>query len=152
MPGLMKTTGVRLWIAQALLAGLFLFAGALKVVMPLDALQGPVPVPSSVLRFIGVAEILGAAGLMLPGPLQVARVLTPIAALGLVLIMAGATTITLERGAVAPALVPLALGALAATVVYGGRPWLGIGRVGCAPVSFGLGGGVARILQDGGAS
>jgi hypothetical protein len=112
-----------LWIVQGLLALVFLFAGGMKLVLPLEALQGDMPLPGLFVRFIGVAEVLGALGLILPGLLHIRPGLTPLAAAGLVLIMIGATVLTLASGAVAPALIPLVVGLLAAFVVYG-RWWL----------------------------
>jgi DoxX-like family len=108
-----------LWIVQGLLALLFLFAGGMKLVLPLDKLTGPVPLPGLLLRFIGVVEVLGAIGLILPGLLRIRPGLTPLAAAGLVIIMIGATGITLMSGEVAMALVPLLVGLLAAFVAYG---------------------------------
>jgi hypothetical protein len=116
-----RKTAVVLWIVQGLLALLFLFAGGMKLVLPLEQLRGPVPLPGLFLRFIGVAEVLGAIGLILPGLLSVRVGLTPMAAAGLVIIMIGATGITLASGAVAPAAVPLLVGLLAALVAYGRR-------------------------------
>ena len=49
-----------LWIVQGLLAALFLFAGGMKLVLPLDKLTGPFPLPGWFIRFIGVCEVLGA--------------------------------------------------------------------------------------------
>ena len=57
---------ISLWIVQVLLALLFLFAGGVKLVLPLDKLTGPIPVPGPFTRFIGVAEVLGGLGLILP--------------------------------------------------------------------------------------
>jgi hypothetical protein len=108
-----------LWIIQGLLALLFLFAGGMKLVLPLEELQGPVVVPGPFMRLIGVAEVLGALGLILPGLLHMLPILTPLAAAGLVLIMIGATVLTLVSGEVAMALIPLVVGLLAAFVVYG---------------------------------
>ncbi len=108
-----------LWIVQGLLALLFLFAGGMKLVLPLEALAGPVPLPGPFLRFIGVAEVLGALGLILPGLLRMRPGLTPLAAAGLVIIMIGATGVTLAGGAVAPALIPLVVGLLSAFVAFG---------------------------------
>jgi len=108
-----------LWIVQALLALLFLFAGGTKLVLPLEQLQGPVPLPGAFVRFIGVAEVLGALGLVLPGLLRIRPGLTPLAAAGLVIIMIGATVITAATGTVATALIPLVVGLLAAFVAYG---------------------------------
>ena len=110
---------VVLWIVQGLLAALYLFVGGMKLVLPLDALKAPVELPGLFLRFIGVAEMLGAIGLILPGLLRIRTGLTPLAAAGLVIIMIGATVITVIGGSVAMALIPLVAGLLAATVAYG---------------------------------
>jgi len=108
-----------LWIVQGLLAALFLWAGGIKLVLPLEKLTGPVQVPGLFLRFIGVAEVLGAIGLILPGLLRIRPGLTPLAASGLVTIMIGATVLTLAGGDVASALIPLVVGLLSAFVAYG---------------------------------
>lgn len=108
-----------LWIVQGLLALLFLFAGGMKLVLPLEKLTGPVPLPGLFLRFIGVAEVLGAIGLILPGLLRIRPGLTPLAAAGLVIIMIGATVITLMGGEIAAALISVVVGLLAAFVAYG---------------------------------
>jgi hypothetical protein len=108
-----------LWVVQGLLAALFLFAGGMKLVLPLDALKGPVEVPGLFLRFIGVVEVLGAVGLILPALLRIRPRLTPLAAGGLVIIMVGAIAITLQGGGGALALMPLTVGVLAVFVAYG---------------------------------
>ena len=108
-----------LWIVQGLLALLFLWAGGMKLVLPVEAMTEQMPLPGLFLRFIGVAEVLGALGLILPGLLRLRPALTPLAAGGLVLIMIGATVLTLASGAVAMALFPLVVGLLAAFVAYG---------------------------------
>jgi DoxX-like family len=108
-----------LWIVQGLLAALFLFAGGMKLVLPLDQMTGPVALPGWFLRFIGVAEVLGALGLILPGLLRIRPGLTPLAAAGLVIIMIGATVLTLVGGMVAVALMNAVVALLAAFVAYG---------------------------------
>jgi uncharacterized membrane protein YphA (DoxX/SURF4 family) len=110
---------VALWIVQGLLAAIFLFAGGMKLVLSLDQMTGPVPVPGWFLRFLGVVEVLGALGLILPGLLRVKPGLTPLAAAGLVIIMIGATVIGLKGGMVGAALISLVVGLLAAFVAYG---------------------------------
>jgi hypothetical protein len=107
-----------LWTVQGLLAALFLFAGGMKLILPLEALAGPIALPGLFMRFIGVAEVLGAIGLILPGLVRIKPGLTPLAAAGLVIIMIGATGITLMGGAIAPALIPLVVGLLSAFVAY----------------------------------
>jgi hypothetical protein len=91
----------------------------MKLVMPLEELKGPVELPGAFVRFIGVAEVLGGLGLVLPGLLRIKPGLTPLAAAGLVIIMIGATGITLMTGDVVMTLIPLAVGLLAAFVAYG---------------------------------
>jgi hypothetical protein len=108
-----------LWVVQGLLALLFLFAGVMKLILPLEAMQGPVVLPGPFLRFIGVAEVLGALGLILPGLLHLRPGLTPLAAAGLVIIMIGATVVTVAGGQLAPALLPAVVGLLAAVVAFG---------------------------------
>jgi uncharacterized membrane protein YphA (DoxX/SURF4 family) len=87
-----------LWVVQALLALLFLFAGGMKLVMPLHDLTKQMPLPGLFLRFVGTSEVLGAIGLILSGLLRIRKGLTPLAACGLVIIMAGATVYTLVGG------------------------------------------------------
>ena len=113
------TMNVALWIVQGLLAALFLLAGGAKLVMSADQMAGPVALPVWFLRFIGVAEVLGALGLVLPGLLRVRPVLTPLAAAGLVIIMIGATVVMWAGGMVAVALMNLVVALLAAFVAYG---------------------------------
>ncbi len=114
-----------LWILQALLALLFLFAGSMKLILPIEMMmaQMPLPLPGLFLRFIGTAEVAGALGLILPGLLRIRPMLTPLAACGLVIIMIGATVVTLAAGGGVSALVPLVVGLLCTTVAYGRRSW-----------------------------
>ena len=93
----------------------------MKLVLPLEVMteQMPLPLPGWFLRFIGVAEVLGAIGLILPGLLRIRPGLTPLAAAGLVIIIIGATVLTLAGGDVGPALIPLVVGFLSAFVAYG---------------------------------
>jgi uncharacterized membrane protein YphA (DoxX/SURF4 family) len=110
-----------LWTIQILLAGLFIFSGGLKWVTPIEEMlkQTPVAMSGAFLHFIGVCEILGGLGLILPGLLRIKPGLTPLAAAGLVIIMIGATVITLMAPSPATALIPFATGVLAAFVAYG---------------------------------
>ena len=112
-----------LWIVQGLLAIIFLLTGGSKFAMTVEEMhaQMKVPLPGWFLHFIGVCEILGAIGLILPGLLHIRPGLTPLAAGGLVIILIGATVITLMGGDVALALIPLVVGLLCAFVAY--RHW-----------------------------
>lgn len=109
----------RLWIVQWLLAAVFLFAGVTKLVVPIEEMAKQVALPGLFLRFIGVCEVLGAIGLILPGLLHIRPGLTPLAAAGLVIVMIGATVVTVMTGMVATALFPLTVGLLAAFVAHG---------------------------------
>ncbi len=109
-----------LWAVQGLLAAVFLAAGGSKMS----------PFPGEFILFIGVCEVLGACGLVLPWALRVRRGLTPLAASGLVIIMAGAVASTLAVGGGALALLPAAVGLLAALVAHGRRS--GVPRAGTA--------------------
>jgi uncharacterized membrane protein YphA (DoxX/SURF4 family) len=113
-----------LWIIQILLALLFLFSGGTKLVLPIDVLMSmgspnAIPLPGLFIRFIGVCEVLGALGLILPGLLRIRPRLTPLAAAGLVIIMIGATVLTFIADGFPMALPPLVTGLLAAFVAYG---------------------------------
>ena len=101
-----------LWTVQVVLALLFLFAGGMKLALPIAAMTKEMPLPGLLIRFIGIAEVMGAAGLVLPGLLRTRQGLTPLAAAGLVMIMIGATALTLS-------VVPAIVGLLAVFVVWG---------------------------------
>src|SRR5215831_11333680 len=108
-----------LWIVQGVLAAVFLFAGGMKLILPLEKMTGPITLPGPFLRFIGVAETLGAIGLILPGVLSIRPGLTPLAATGLVIIMTGATALGLAIGEITMTVIPLAVGFLCVFVAYG---------------------------------
>ncbi len=113
-----RKTTILLWIIQGLLALVYLFAGAMKFVIPMEQMTKQVPLPGLFLRFIGVAEVLGAIGLILPGLLRIRPGLTPLAAAGLAIITVGATVVTLRTGGGAMALFPLVVALLSAFVAY----------------------------------
>ncbi len=108
-----------LWIVQGLLALLFLFAGVMKFIMSIEEMTRQIQMPAAFLWFIGVAEICGGLGLILPSLLRIRPGLTPLAAAGLVIIMIGATIVSLMIGPVALAAMPFVVGLLAAFVAYG---------------------------------
>lgn len=112
---------IALWIVQGLLAALFIFAGATKLILPVEEMtaQMPIALPGWFLRFIGVVELLGALGLILPWLTGIQPILTPLAAAGLMIIMIGAAVLTVIAGDVAMALFPLVVGILCAFVAYG---------------------------------
>lgn len=83
---------VFLWIVQGLLAAMFVMAGLMKATQPKEKLAASLPwvesFPLGVVRFIGVAELLGGIGLILPAVTGTAPILTPVAAVGLAVTMA----------------------------------------------------------------
>jgi hypothetical protein len=108
-----------LWVIQVLLALIFLFAGVTKLILPIEEMTKQMAMPGLFLRFLGVAEVLGTLGLILPGLFRIKTWLTPLAAAGLVVIVIGATVTTLMIGGGATALFPLVTALLAAFVAYG---------------------------------
>ena len=113
-----------LWIIQVVLALLFLFAGGMKLVISPEVLQSmgspnQIVLPGLFLRFIGVCEVLGGLGLILPGLLRIRPGLTPLAAAGLVIIMIGATVLSFAADGIAAAIIPFVTGILAGFVAYG---------------------------------
>src|SRR5581483_541407 len=109
----------RLWIAQGVLAAIFLFAGGMKLVMPAAELAAQSHLPGAFIKFIGVCETAGALGLILPGLFRIYERLTPLAALGLVIIMTGAVVTTLVQGQGFVAVIPAVVGLTAAYVARG---------------------------------
>ncbi len=115
-----RMMSVTLWTIQGALALLFLFAGGSKLILPTTVLlaQMALPLPIWFIRFIGVIEVVGALGLVLPQLTRIKPFLTPLAACGLALEMVGATILTVIAMGVAPALFPLIVGLLAMFVAY----------------------------------
>ncbi|NYH51056.1 MULTISPECIES: DoxX family protein [Nocardiopsis] len=114
-----------LWIVTGLLAAVFLFAGAAKLFVPREKLaRAPgggwaEDFGAGFVKALGAVEVLGAVGLVLPAVLGVAPVLVPLAAVGLMVVMAGAAVVTFRRREPLHALVNLAYLALAAFVAWG---------------------------------
>jgi uncharacterized membrane protein YphA (DoxX/SURF4 family) len=115
---------IALWVIQVLLALLFLFAGGTKLILPIDVMQkmgspNQILLPGLLIRFIGVCEVLGALGLILPGLLRIRPGLTPLAAAGLLIIMIGATALTIAGDGFVLGISPLVTAILTAFVLYG---------------------------------
>jgi hypothetical protein len=115
-----------LWIIQALLALLFLFAGGTKLVLPIETLASmgspnQIHLPGLFIRFIGVCEVLGALGLILPGLLRIRPGLTSLAAVGLGIIMVGAIVVTFAADGFFAAVAPAIITILLLFVAYGRR-------------------------------
>ncbi|MEO1272823.1 MAG: DoxX family protein [Myxococcota bacterium] len=115
-----------LWIMQVLLAFAFMMAGGMKLVTPIAdmAAQGMAFVemaPSWLVRFIGLSEVAGALGLILPSALRLAPKLTPLAAalLSLVMVLAVGTHLALIGDGIGGAVPALVLALLSGFVAYG---------------------------------
>ena len=120
-PSVSKKFNATLWGVQTLLALLFLFAGSMKFILPIEAMTKQIPLPGAFLHFIGIAEILGAIGLVAPGLFRIRQELTPLAAYGLIVIMIGATVLTYLTGGLAQAVMPFCVGLLLLLVARGRR-------------------------------
>ena len=97
-----KAVNISLWIAQAILAIMFIMAGVMKSTQPIEQLGTSLPwvndVSSGLVRFIGISELLGGIGLLLPALLRIKPMLTPLAALGIFTIMVFAFVYHITKG------------------------------------------------------
>ena len=97
-----KGLNIALWTAQGLLASVFIMAGASKTFQSISGLSEMLPwvteVPEALVRFIGISELLGGTGLLLPSLLRIRPALTPLAATGLALVMILATAFHISKG------------------------------------------------------
>jgi len=122
-------TNVLLWILQGFLALFFaLGSGAPKLLLPVEALPMPIALPDWFVRFIGTAEVLGALGLILPGVFRTRLGVTPVAALGLVLLTICATVYQLLAQQPGNAMFAAVMCLLCATVAVGRWRRLAVAR------------------------
>jgi len=114
---------IALWVVQILLALAFLMAGGMKVSQPMEKLKKAMSWTShttvGTVRLVGILEILGALGLILPAVTGILPWLTPVAAIGLVLTMIGAAIVHIRLKEFAGLGAPLVLFLLALFIVYG---------------------------------
>lgn len=112
-----------LWVAQALLSAAFIMAGFMKATAPIAELATQMAwvndFATPIVRFIGVAELLGGLGLLLPSITRIKPVLTPIAASGLLAVMVLAAGYHVAKGEAALIVPNILLGALAAFIAWG---------------------------------
>jgi uncharacterized membrane protein YphA (DoxX/SURF4 family) len=114
-----------LWILQALLGAAFLLSGIGKLTQPKEKLQARTGMAyvedfsTNAIKGIGAAEALGGLGVILPWATGIARVLTPLAAVGLVLVMVGAIVTHVRRKETTQIAVPATLLLLAVVVAIG---------------------------------
>lgn len=112
---------IALWTVQGLLAALFLMTGSMKAFSPAELLEAQTPLPLALVRFIGLCEMAGALGLILPALLRIQPSLTALAAACLAVLMVCATVLTpiLMAPDVVMTAIPFVIGLLAAFVAYG---------------------------------
>jgi hypothetical protein len=118
-----KVLTFSLWLVQVLLAAAFAMAGIMKTTMPMAQLAQKLAwtgtVPPLLVRFIGGCELAGALGLIVPAILRIKPILTPLAAAGLLLVMALATAFHISRGQYGALPITVFFGLLAAFVAWG---------------------------------
>ncbi len=97
-----KALNITLWIVQVILAGMFIMAGMMKSTQPIEDLGKTMPwvndVSAGLVRFIGISELLGGIGLIFPALLRIKPILTPVAALGIFIIMVLAFVYHIAKG------------------------------------------------------
>lgn len=118
-----KALNITLWVAQVLLVGMFIMAGFSKTSQPIAQLSQMMPwtgqVPVNLVRFIGVSELLGGLGLILPALLRIKPILTAWAALGLATVMLLAAIFHASRGEYAAIGMNLILALTALFIAWG---------------------------------
>lgn len=113
---------IALWILQFILAAMFIMAGVMKSFMPIEQLVTQLPWVKDtgfLVRIVGVSELLGALGLLLPSLLRIKPMLTPIAACGLALIMILALIFHIIRGEIEVIGINIALAGIATCIAWG---------------------------------
>lgn len=118
----LKVWNVSLWVAQILLAGMFLMVGIMKTFTPIEELSKIVPLAAEMpffVRFIGLSELAGAIGLILPAALRIRPQLTTLAAGALAFVMLLAMLYHISKGEYAAIGTNIVLGFLAAFIVFG---------------------------------
>lgn len=116
---------IGLWVAQVLLAVMYVMAGWMKLSQPMAGLAAmgmgyATTLPELFVRFVGLMEVLGAIGLILPAATRILPFLTPLAALGLTIVQVAAIVLHATRGETAMTLpINLVLLALALFVLWG---------------------------------
>lgn len=118
-----KGLHITLWIAQGLLALMFIMSGAMKTLQALEALEESLPwvrsTPLGLVRFIGVSELLGGIGLLLPSLARFKPFLTPWAAIGLATVMLFAAVFHGTRGEFSAIGVNVVIMAIAVFIAWG---------------------------------
>ena len=118
-----KTMNFTLWVAQILLTGLLVWAGLMKLLLPIEKLSAKFPwtgqVPLFLVKFTGMIDLLGAIGLILPSLLRIQPKLTPFAASGLIILMICASVFHISRGEASGIGLNIVFGFIALFVAWG---------------------------------
>ena len=118
-----KALNISLWVGQGILAAMFLMAGTMKSTQPIEQLATSLPwvteVPAGLVRFIGISELLGAIGLILPSVLRIQPKLTVYAAFGIIAIMLFALIFHITKGEFSVIGINIVLGLIATFVAWG---------------------------------
>ncbi len=118
-----KGMNIALWVVQVVLGGMFIMAGVMKAAQPVELLAESLPwvttVPAALVKFIGISELLGGIGLLLPSLLRIKPSLTVTAAYGLILVMVLAAIFHGSRGEFPAIGVNVALMAMAYFIAWG---------------------------------
>ena len=117
-----KVLNVSLWVAQSILAAMFLMAGVMKFATSIEEqrkMEWAKHVSEGLIHFVGVVEILGAIGLLLPSILKIKPWLTPWAATGVALVMVLAMGLNVSVGDTKPIMTIMILTAIALFVAWG---------------------------------
>jgi uncharacterized membrane protein YphA (DoxX/SURF4 family) len=120
---------VALWVLQTVLAFGFVFGGLSKIVQPKEKLVEKFrwfwvnDFSASAVKLIGIAEVAGGIGIVVPTLLNIVPVLTPIAGVSLAILMLGALVIHLRRKENSEALAPLVLAFIFLFIAYGRLPY-----------------------------
>lgn len=118
-----KTSHIMLWVVQVLLALGLVYGGAMKLFLPIEDLSAMWPwtgeVSSAFVKLTGVLDIVGAIGLILPALLRIKPMLTPIAALCVLVLMIAAGIFHMKRGEGPQTGFTVIFGILAAMIAWG---------------------------------
>ncbi|MFC0264194.1 DoxX family protein [Fontibacter flavus] len=118
-----KALHISLWVAQVVLALMFLMAGAMKSTQPVEELAKSMSwvndFSAGMVKFIGVSELLGGIGLLLPAILRIKPILTPLAAMGLFTVMVFAFAYHVSKGEYGLLPINLVLGTIALFIAWG---------------------------------
>jgi putative oxidoreductase len=118
-----KALNISLWVAQVLLALMFFMTGTMKTTQPIEELAKSMSwvndFSPGMVRFIGASELLGGIGLLLPSLLRIRPLLTPLAALGLFIVMSLAFIYHVSKGEYELLPINSILGTIALFIVWG---------------------------------